>query len=127
MSRFGDNVRKYRKARGLTQKELAEKTGLYDSSSISKIEKGLSDCTSSTIIKLADALGISPSDFFDDHPVTISKAEKTILEFQAKYGETDGTRLVMELIELRNMYKSGLLSKEEFEIGKRFILEMMKK
>jgi len=25
------------------------------------------------------------------------------------------------------MYKSGLLSKEEFEIGKKFILEMMKK
>lgn len=43
MRTLGDNIRERRKALGMTQMELAKKCGLYDASSISKIEKNMND------------------------------------------------------------------------------------
>ena len=53
------SVKEYRRQKGLTQQKLAEKTGL-SFNTITKIEQGIGDSTTlKTIVKLADALGVS--------------------------------------------------------------------
>ncbi len=57
---LGDNIKRMRKEKGLTQTELAKLCG-FDSensrSTISKIEKGVNDVPASTLKALAKALG----------------------------------------------------------------------
>lgn len=57
---FGERVRKARKAKGLTMEELAEMTGYTNRSSIATIEKGRSDISHSKVLKIAEALEVSP-------------------------------------------------------------------
>lgn len=62
---FGENVRKYRKERSMSQKDLA---GLceVDTITISRIERNISNTTISTIAIIAKALEIQPSKLLDD-------------------------------------------------------------
>ena len=53
--KFGAFVAQLRKEKGLTQKELAEKTGI-DQSDISKIETGNANPALSTLKRLADGM-----------------------------------------------------------------------
>lgn len=57
-------LREIRKAKGLTQKELAEIVGV-DTSSISKYEKGVAEPSYVVLKKLANALGVSIDRFSD--------------------------------------------------------------
>lgn len=57
----GATIAKIRKEKGLTQKMLAEAAGIPQSH-ISRIEKGMHASTDVTIKRLADALGVPPSD-----------------------------------------------------------------
>ena len=50
------NIRKRRKEIGMTQKELAEKCGYTDHTTINKIEKGLVDITFKRLEQIAAAL-----------------------------------------------------------------------
>ena len=52
------NIKRLREEKGLTQDELAQKTGYTNRSSIAKIEKGQVDLTLSKIMVFADALGV---------------------------------------------------------------------
>ncbi|MCZ4223492.1 helix-turn-helix domain-containing protein [Pedobacter rhodius] len=58
ITRFGDNVRKYRNAKGLTMNELA---GLCDVElgAISTVERGKVNCTISTAYAISKALEVS--------------------------------------------------------------------
>ena len=56
-----DNIRRRRIELGMSQQELAEKTGYTDRSSIAKIESGKVDLTQSKIVAIAKALEISPA------------------------------------------------------------------
>ena len=60
MDELYENIRRLRKAKGLSQEELAEKTGYTDRSSIAKIEKGDVDLPQSKIQLFADVLGVTP-------------------------------------------------------------------
>lgn len=60
---FGSNLARARQARGYTQAQLAEKSGVHRTF-ISGVEKGERNITLETIAKLARALEISPSDLF---------------------------------------------------------------
>lgn len=51
----GDNIKELRKTKHLTQKELAEKTGLSEIS-IRRYEKGINEPSTKTLKKIADAL-----------------------------------------------------------------------
>lgn len=53
---IGENIRNYRKEKGLTQKELAELVGLT-ASTITKYEKDMIEPGVYTLTKIADALG----------------------------------------------------------------------
>ena len=66
---FGDRLRQIRESRDMTQEQLAHIIGLRTKAAISKIEKGITDPNHSTIKKLADALGVSPLDFFEGYSI----------------------------------------------------------
>ena len=58
-------LKECRKNKGWTQQKLAEKTGL-SFNTITKIEQGIGDSpTLKTLLKLADALGVSLDDLVD--------------------------------------------------------------
>lgn len=58
---IGDNIRKYRKQKGLTQKELGQLCGKSESQ-ISQYEIGFRSPNYETLLKIADALHVQPSD-----------------------------------------------------------------
>ncbi len=62
---FGENVKRIRKMRGYSQQELAEMVGFETRGAISKVEKGVVDPSQSMVKKLAEALKVSPTEFFD--------------------------------------------------------------
>ena len=62
---FGENLKKIREKKDLTQEQLAHAIGLKTKAAISKIEKGITDPNQSTIWKLSQALKVSPLEFFD--------------------------------------------------------------
>jgi len=60
---FGENVRRLRAAKGLTQLDLEAATGI-DRGDISRIENGRMDIQFSSIVKLAEGLEINTQDLF---------------------------------------------------------------
>lgn len=64
---LGDRIREARKASGMTQKQLADKIGVSNTS-ISNWEKGLSNPDPDTIQHLCWALGVEPNFFFQGIP-----------------------------------------------------------
>ena len=63
--KFGNRIRTLRKERGLSQEDLAELSGL-DRTYISGIERGLRNVALRNIAALAQALGVSLADLFED-------------------------------------------------------------
>lgn len=57
----GDNVRRIRQRKGLTQEQLAEASG-YSQQYISGLEKGLRNPTVITVFEIASALGVGHLD-----------------------------------------------------------------
>lgn len=72
-------LKEIRKAKGYTQKELAEIVGV-DTSSISKYEKGVAEPSYVVLKKLASALGVS-IDSFSDVEIETDDTEQEILEY----------------------------------------------
>lgn len=65
LQRLGQNIKKYRTSKGLSQAELAKRCGFdkdNSRSTISKIEKGINDVPASTLKALAKALEVSVCD-----------------------------------------------------------------
>lgn len=62
-NRFGNAVRNTRTAAGLTQEDLADRSGL-DRSYIGGVERGERNPTLSVIEKIADGLGVSLAELF---------------------------------------------------------------
>ena len=60
---FGTSVRKLRESKGLSQEDLAEKAGLHRTY-IGGIERGERNLSLLNIWRIADALEVSPSEFF---------------------------------------------------------------
>lgn len=58
---FGNNVKKLRDLRKMSQEDLAEKSGLHRTY-ISGIERGVRNPTITVVCELADALNVSPSE-----------------------------------------------------------------
>lgn len=62
---LGDNVRELRKKKGLSQEKLAFEIGM-DLTSVNEIEKGHRNPTLRTVVKIAKALGVKPSDLISN-------------------------------------------------------------
>jgi transcriptional regulator with XRE-family HTH domain len=59
--RFGANVRAARRAKGWTQEELAEETGLA-AVQVSRIERGRREVRLTTLLRLVRALDVPPGE-----------------------------------------------------------------
>lgn len=61
--KLGKRIRKYRRERRMSQEELADRVGLHYTT-ISRIERGISNPPVQTVNKIAKALKASLSDLF---------------------------------------------------------------
>lgn len=91
-----DNIKYYRKLRGLSQTELALKCGYKDKSAIAKIEGGAVDIPISKIEAIADALEISPNDLLDTPALRRMTIYNDIIVSYAK--ADDATKQVVKRI-----------------------------
>lgn len=73
---FGANLRHHRKAKRLTQDQLAEKVEL-SSEMISKIERGIAAPSFTSIEKLSEVLGLPEAAFFSVGLVVASNNSRT--------------------------------------------------
>lgn len=62
----GKKIKSLREEKGLSQSELAKAVGYKTRSSITKIESGESDPSQKMLLKIANALEVSPSELIDD-------------------------------------------------------------
>ncbi len=62
--RFGSNIRKARKRKGIAQEDLAYSAGI-DRSHMGVIERGKGNPTLKTIVRIANKLGVRAKDLFD--------------------------------------------------------------
>ncbi len=63
--KYGQNLRRLREARGMSQEELAKALGYTNRSSINKIEIGRSSIPTEKIQLTAQVLGVSPIELFE--------------------------------------------------------------
>jgi len=63
---FGQNLRRLRTIKGLSQEELAFQSGLHRTY-IGSVERGERNISLKNVEKLAKALGISPLDLLTEH------------------------------------------------------------
>jgi transcriptional regulator with XRE-family HTH domain len=64
LKKFGENLRKLRKAKGLSLREMSYACSI-DNSKIAKIEKGMINITYTTLLQLAIALELPPRSLVD--------------------------------------------------------------
>lgn len=94
---IGNKIRAYRRAKGLSQEELAFRADI-SSVYLRQIEKEDKNPTIATLLKLCDGLCIHPSDLFDnDAPVPLSDTEQQIMTFLSDKTE-DEKGIILELI-----------------------------
>lgn len=60
---FGENVRRFRQAKGLSQEEFAHQAGLH-TTYVSGVENGHRNPTVRVVAKIASALEIEPAQLF---------------------------------------------------------------
>jgi transcriptional regulator with XRE-family HTH domain len=90
MIQIADKIKKYRTAKGLSQKEIAIDLGI-DQAQYSRIESGKVEPTLSSLEKIAEALNVRLPELFDDNIVLdINSYDKSAI---------DKLRLVEELDE----------------------------
>ena len=81
----GELIRKYRKMRGLTQSELAEKCGLTDSA-IRNYELGNRTPGEDQVKGIASALSVAPESLFDVPAATAREALELIFRIDEEFG-----------------------------------------
>ncbi len=84
---FARRLRETRTAYGLSQEQLARRTGLH-TTAIGRYERGAREPRLRTILRLADGLGVPPGALLD----TIGERRLTPEEFREHFGDlpTDG-------------------------------------
>lgn len=92
---FGTNLRHHRKAKHLTQAELAEKVAL-STEMISKIERGIASPSFATIEKLSEILDVPEVVFFGVGLIVTTDSERTriLSKIQTKLSRLNEDQLV---------------------------------
>lgn len=85
LTRLGNEVRRLRIEKGLSQDDLAQKCGYKSRSSINKIERGVYDLPLPKLKILSEALGVSPMHFLGievkvKESIELSSAEIALIE-----------------------------------------------
>lgn len=125
------NIKRYRLDLGMSQEELAQKTGYKSRTSIAKIEKGLVDLPQSKIALFAKALNVDTevlmgksADYaFRDVPKNIHLSFDDVEDFKKAYDKSRycGDRLISAIIDnaekLNNNGKKSLLDYSNVLLG----------
>lgn len=72
---LGENIRRIRISKSLSQAELAGRIGYKDRSTIAKIEAGTNDVTQSKLAAIAEALGVTPAELLGYEVGSIPSAD----------------------------------------------------
>ena len=64
---IGLRIKEVRKAKGLSQKELAERMGYKDPSTLAKVETGVNGISVETLLRYAEVLGVSVGELLPVH------------------------------------------------------------
>ena len=81
---FGETIRNARKALGLTQRQLAEKIGVSNTS-VSNWEKGLSRPDADLIQKLCQVLHIQANDFYGTNEAPAAYSRRPVSDDDIKF------------------------------------------
>ena len=81
-NKIGKNIQKYRKERGLTQKDLAKKLQISNSS-VSNWEQGINTPPIDRIIDICNALSISINELFDVNATSVKLSEEELRVIKA--------------------------------------------
>jgi len=108
---IGDKIKKIRETKGRSQKEVALALEM-DQSQYSKIEKGKTDPTTSTLEKIAKALAVEVAEFFssDNTFKDVNSYDKGLLEKLQLLEQLDETerKSIFNIID-------GLISKKKLK------------
>ena len=128
---IADRIQYLRKTKGMSQEELAQKTGYKSRTSIAKIEKGLVDLPQSKIALFAKALNVDTevlmgksADYeFRDAPEKTHLSFDSVEDFKKAYDKSKyrGDRLISAIIDnsekLTNDGKKSLLDYSNVLLG----------
>lgn len=81
---FGEKIRRARKAAGLTQRQLALRLGVANTS-VSNWEKDLSRPDADLIQELCAVLGMQPNDFYGTDNTHLSGSARTVSDDDIKF------------------------------------------
>lgn len=98
---FGKHVRSLRRARGVTQDALAQRSGL-SADTIRRIEHGSFSASIDTLRKLCGGLGIAPSTLFESFELGRSDEKRELFDLIASRGPHELvliTRVVRALLD----------------------------
>ncbi|MDQ0471297.1 helix-turn-helix domain-containing protein [Labrys wisconsinensis] len=100
---LGERVKAFRTARRLTLRQLGDRTGTT-ASFLSQLERGVSGATTSTLMQIANALGISVADLFDESQVSphrvLKRADRPALPVSEGYRKTLLSRRPIQEVEV---------------------------
>jgi transcriptional regulator with XRE-family HTH domain len=85
-TRFGRELRRVRKERGLTQSDLAQRVHL-GRTSVANIESGQQRVYLHTLMKLAAALHVSPAELLPEEPVNVEEIAAQVESLPARERE----------------------------------------
>lgn len=115
----GDNIRKYRQMRGLTQKDLGDRIGVKHNT-ISQYEKGRNAPEQNMIFAIANALNVSVGDLFPQTTKTPDESYIKLLAMSDGLSDRDKDYL-KELIEKAHSLDEQ--AREDFFKNIRFAVE----
>lgn len=92
----GEKIKLYREIIGLSQEELAKRTGYAGRSAISRIESGARDLSQEKIKVFAYVLGVSPVDLLDDRD-DVSEDRQELLNLLQRLDD-DQTQLLLSIV-----------------------------
>lgn len=92
----GEKIKLYREIIGLSQEELAKRTGYAGRSAISRIESGARDLSQEKIKVFAYVLGVSPVDLLDDRD-DVSEERQELLNLLQRLDD-DQLQLLLSVV-----------------------------
>lgn len=109
---LGEKIKKFRKNKGMTQIELAEKVGYTNRSTITHIEKGLIDIPTEKLHLIAKALGVNISDLLEDNKPKINNDPYFI---DTSFLNSEEQKELKSLLDMNNIMfmKNGGLSEND--------------
>lgn len=102
--KIGEQIKKFRILRGMTQNDLAEKVGLTEKQ-ISKIETGVHYPMFENFIKIIDVLGVELKDFDNDINVENNIVRNSILKILYRANDYELKHYATIIKQLERLFK----------------------